>query len=115
VHNYKRLQKRRVVFSIGVTYQTPADALESIPQLGKEIIEKKNDVIYDRGHFASMGDFSLNFEFVYYILSSDYNKYMNTQQEVLLNIYRSFENKKIDFAYPTQTIFLEKNNMGGVS
>ena len=115
VHNYKRMQKRRVVFSIGVTYQTPADVLESIPQLVKEIIEKKNDVIYDRGHFASMGDFSLNFEFVYYILSSDYNKYMNTQQEVLLNIYRSFENKKIDFAYPTQTIFLEKNNMGGVS
>lgn len=115
VHNYKRMQKRRVVFGIGVTYQTPADALESIPQLVKEIIEKKDDVIYDRGHFASMGDFSLNFEFVYYILSSDYNKYMNTQQEILLNIYRSFENKKIDFAYPTQTIFVEKNNIGGVS
>ncbi|MBX2925618.1 MAG: mechanosensitive ion channel family protein [Chitinophagaceae bacterium] len=115
VHNYKRMQKRRVVFGIGVTYQTPADALESIPQLVKEIIEKKDDVIYDRGHFASMGDFSLNFEFVYYILSSDYKKYMNTQQEILLNIYRSFENKKIDFAYPTQTIFLEKNSTGGVS
>ena len=115
VHNYKRMQKRRVVFSIGVTYQTPADVLESIPRLVKEIIEKKDAVIYDRGHFAGFGDFSLNFEFVYYVLSSDYNKYMNTQQEILLNIYRSFENKKIDFAYPTQTIFLEKNNMGSVS
>lgn len=115
VHNYKRMQKRRVVFSIGVTYQTPADVLGSIPQLVKEIIEKKGEVIYDRGHFASFGDFSLNFEFVYYALSSDYNKYMNTQQDILLNIYRSFENKKIDFAYPTQTILFDQKNVDALA
>jgi len=108
VHNYKRMNKRRVVFNIRVTYQTPADVLEGIPQLVKEIIGKNDDVIYDRGHFSGFGEYSLNFEFVYYVLSSDYNIYMNAQQRILLDIYRSFKKKEIDFALPVQTIFFDR-------
>ena len=106
VHNYKRMEKRRVVFSIGVTYQTTAEALETIPRLVKEIIESNDNVVFDSGHFSGFGSFSLNFEFVYYILSSDYNIYMDKQQAIYVNIFRAFEDKGIDFAYPTQTLFL---------
>jgi small-conductance mechanosensitive channel len=115
VHNYKRMNKRRVVFNIRVTYQTPADVLEKIPQLIKEIIGKNDDVIYDRGHFSGFGEYSLNFEFVYYVLSSDYNIYMNAQQRILLDIYRSFKKKEIDFALPVQTIFFDQDRMMGVN
>jgi small-conductance mechanosensitive channel len=39
---------------------------------------------------------------------------MNRQQEILLSIFETFERKKISFAYPTQTLFLnqEKENIG---
>ncbi len=115
VHNYKRMKKRRVVFSIRVTYQTPAEVLESIPQLVKEIIDKTNGVMYDRGHFSGFGEFSLDFEFVYYVLSSDYNAYMNAQQDILMNIYRSFKKKKIDFAHPIRTVFFGEKKREEVS
>ena len=62
------------------------------------------------GHFASYGDFSLTFEFVYYVLSPDYNKYMNTQQAINLKIFEEFEKRGLEFAYPTQTLFLNKEN-----
>ncbi|MDI1298708.1 mechanosensitive ion channel family protein [Methylotenera sp.] len=109
VHNFKKMERRRVVFNLGVTYQTSAVKLRSIPKMVKETIEKLDDTIFDRGHFASYGDFSLNFEFVYYVTCADYNKYMDAQQNINLAIYEMFEKEGIEFAYPTQTIFISKN------
>ena len=108
VHNFKKMEERRVLFRLGVVYQTSAAKLEEIPKIVKEIIEKHNDVRFDRGHFATYGDFSLNFEFVYYIIGSEYVKYMDTQQSINMKIYKEFENRGIEFAYPTQTLFINK-------
>ena len=108
IHNFKKMQERRVVFKIAVIYQTPASQLEEIPKIVRQIIENHSDVRFDRGHFASYGDFSLNFEFVYFIIGSDYVKYMDTQQSINLKIFSEFEKRGIEFAYPTQTLFLNK-------
>ena len=110
VHNYKKMERRRVVFKLGVIYQTPSRKLKMIPQIVKEIIEKQVDTVFDRGHFASYGDFSLNFEFVYYVTGSDYNKYMDIQQSINLTIFEAFEREEIEFAYPSQTLFVNKVN-----
>jgi small-conductance mechanosensitive channel len=108
VHNYKKLQRRRVVFQLGAIYQTPAEKLKIIPELVKQIIIDNPDAEFDRGHFKSFGDFSLNFEFVYYVLSAEYSVYMDIQQAINLKIYEKFEEEGIEFAYPTQTLFVNK-------
>jgi small-conductance mechanosensitive channel len=108
VHNYKKMEKRRVVFKLGVTYQTPAEKLKVIPQIVKNIIVAQEDATFDRGHFASYGDFSLDFEFVYMVTGADYAKYMDIQQAINLEIFEAFEREKIEFAYPSQTLFVNK-------
>ena len=110
VHNFKRMERRRVVFKLGVTYQTKAEQLKAIPELVKEIISKQESTQFDRANFQGYGDFSLNFEFVYYVLTADYNVYMNTQEKINLDIYEEFEKRGIEFAYPTQTLFMNKEN-----
>lgn len=109
LHNFKRLEKRRVVFKIGVVYQTNSEQLKEIPEIVKNIILSEPKAEFNRGHFASFGDFSLIFEFVFFILDQDYAQYMDTQQRINLNIYRAFEKRGIQFAYPTQTLFVNKN------
>ena len=108
VHNFKKMEKRRVVFKLGVVYQTSVEKLKAISGMVKEIIEKQEDAVFDRGHFASYGDSSLDFEFVYYVLGSDYTKYMDIQQAINLAIFELFEWEKIEFAYPSQTLFINK-------
>lgn len=108
VHNYKRMQERRVVFGFGVVYDTPADKLDIIPDLVKAVVENMQNVRFDRAHFKDFGDFSLNFEVVYYVLSPDYNVYMNYQQDINMKIFRLFEREHIEFAFPTQTIQFQK-------
>jgi len=108
VRNYKRMAKRRVVFKLGVIYQTTSQQLKEIPTFIENIIKNVHDTIFDRAHFFSYNDFSLDFEIVYYVVGNDYNKYMDIQQEINLKIKEEFERRKIEFAYPTQTVFLTK-------
>lgn len=115
VHNFKRMEQRRVLFSFGVVYGTPASKLKKIPGMVKEIIEAQKDTRYDRGHFFSFGDYSLNFEIVYYVHSADYNVYMDTQQAINLAIFERFEKENIEFAFPTQTLFFQRSNMEAVN
>lgn len=108
VHNYKRLEKRRIIFHLGVTYQTRSEQLKMIPEIVKNIITAQPGVDYDRGNFATFGDSSLNFEFVYYVLSDDYAVYMSVQEAINLAIFEQFEQRGIEFAYPTQTLFVQQ-------
>ena len=108
IRNFKRMYERRVLFAIGVTYQTAADKLESIPAMIRQIVEAQDDVRFDRSHFKAFGDSALNFETVYYVLTPNYNRYMDLQQSINLALYRLFGKEGIEFAYPTQTIYLEK-------
>ena len=108
VRNYKRMDKRRVVFKLGVTYQTSLEQLKVIPGAIEKIIKGVKGTTFDRAHFSSYGDFNLEIEVVYYVMSRDYNIYMDTQQEINFAIKKEFEAREIEFAYPTQTVFLNK-------
>lgn len=108
LRNYKRMQKRRVVFKLGTTYDTPLTKVKEIPKIIEKVVKTVKDTAFDRAHFSSYGDFNLIFEVVYYVLSSDYNKYMDIQQEINFAIKEEFEKRKIEFAFPTQTIYMAK-------
>ncbi|MBU1936080.1 mechanosensitive ion channel family protein [bacterium] len=107
VKNYKRMNERRIVFSFGVVYQTPVDKLEIIPRMVREIIESIDQTRFDRAHFQKYGDSSLDFEVVYYVLIRDYSVYMDIQQKINLTLFRQFEKEHIEFAYPTQTLYIQ--------
>jgi small-conductance mechanosensitive channel len=108
VRNFGRMYQRRIVFSLGVTYQTPRAKLAAIPGIIREAIEAQDKTRFDRAHFKAYGDFALDFEAVYYVTVPDYNTYMDIQQAINLRIHERFEQEQIEFAYPTQTLFVVK-------
>ncbi|RMF40960.1 MAG: mechanosensitive ion channel family protein [Anaerolineae bacterium] len=111
IRNYKRMLRRRVAFDIGVTYETPIEKLERIPDIVREVISAQKDVTFDRAHFKSMGDFALIYEVVYHVENPDYVVYMDRQQAINLGIFRRFQEEGIEFAYPTQVLYV--NQQGG--
>ncbi|MDH3433660.1 MAG: mechanosensitive ion channel family protein [Gammaproteobacteria bacterium] len=114
IRNYGQMVERRIVFTIGVIYQTPHEKLERIPGIIEDIIVRQSSARFDRAHFQRYGDFSLNFEIVYYVESSDYKLYMDIQQAVNLEIFRRFAETGIEFAYPTQTLFVNSDRKGAL-
>lgn len=113
IRNYKRMYERRVLFSIGVIYQTSYEQLKAIPHMIREIIEAQDKVRFDRAHFKEFGASSLNFEIVYWVQVPDYVVYMDIHQAINLALFKKFEQEGIEFAYPTQTIFLEQESLPG--
>ena len=110
IRNFKRMYERRVPFAFGVTYQTTPEQLESIPPTIKKIIEGIEKARFDRAHFKAFGESSYDFEVVYYVRSPDYNVYMDIQQHINLAICRKFSESGIEFAYPTRTLFLNRED-----
>ncbi|MEQ9483702.1 mechanosensitive ion channel family protein [Coleofasciculus sp. F4-SAH-05] len=115
IRNFKRMPKRRVAFKFGVLYETSQEKLQLIPEIVQGIVENLDNTTFDRAHFSDYGDFSLNFEVVYYVLSSDYNLYMDIQQQLNLQLKQEFEARQIEFAYPTQVTYLGNLNTGEIS
>ena len=111
IENFATMQQRRMIYSIGVTYQTTADQIQSIPTTIQAIIDNTSHTIFNRCHFTTFGDYSLNFEIVYYIDNRDYTLAMDIQQSINLSIMRKFEEQGIEFAFPSQTLYLEGNGI----
>lgn len=104
VRNYKRMEQRRIAFDIKVVYETPVENLEAIPSWIREIIEQTEGTRFDRSHVASFDEFGPRIETVYYVLSSDYNVYMDIQQHINLSIAHRFAENGVQFAYPTRRV-----------
>lgn len=106
VRNFKRMYERRVVFTVGITYQTPHEKLTRVVDILRDIVVAQEGARLDRVHFKEFADSSLVFECVYYVNSPNFNTYMDIQQAINLEIYRRFGEEGIEFAYPTRTIHL---------
>ena len=107
IRNYRHMQERRIQIGLGVIYQTPAEQVAAIPNLIKEAIDEQDMARFDRAHFKAYGDFSLNYEAIFYVLSPEYNVYMDVQQGILLGILHRFQERGIEFAYPTRTLYMQ--------
>lgn len=108
IKNFKRMEERRIVFEVGVAYQTPGDKAKAIPKMIEEIIEGVENVRFDRSHFKAFRDSALVYETVFYVTDSAYELYMDAQQEINLGIKQRFEAENIEIAYPTQTVYVQK-------
>jgi len=106
IRNYARMEERRVVFGFGIEYRVSADKVERARELAIDAIQKREGVRLDRVHFKTYGGSSLEFEAVYYVLSPDYNVYMDHQHGINMDMYRRFEEEEIPFALASHTVYL---------
>jgi small-conductance mechanosensitive channel len=111
IQNFKKMRERRIVFSIGVAYETPQQHLQELPALLRGIIESQQMVRFDRAHFARFDNSALTFEIVYYVLTDNYKIYMDIQQQINFALLQAFTERNISIAYPTQTVYLQSASL----
>lgn len=108
IKNLKRMKKRRVAFKVGVTYETSQEKLKKVSKIIEGIIKGREQVEYGRTSFVEMGDSALIFEVVYHIEDREYDLFVTIHQDILFALKEAFDAEGIAFAYPTQTLFIEK-------
>ena len=110
IHNHKRMQARRIVFVIAVSYDVSTEQLEAIPRILREVVTAQKNVNFDRAHFRSYSPSSLDFEIVYFVDTPDYNLYMDIQQNINMTLFQRFKEMSIAFANPTQTVHIARTS-----
>jgi len=108
VENFQQIQKRRSLFTLGLVYETSREDLEKAKTLIKEIIEREKQTEFDRCHFKSYGDFSLNFEVSFYVKVDSYAEFLDVVEKINLNIFSAFKEHGLNFAYPTHLQYQKK-------
>lgn len=106
IHNYERSSERRALLDIGVTYNISYEKLSAIPDMVRDVIDGIELARFDRARFHEYGDSSLNFRIAYFVRSPDYRAYLDVQHEVSLALFKKFADEKVDFATPTQMLYL---------
>lgn len=108
VQNFRKMESRRDSFTLGIVYDTPSEKLEKVPQIIEEIVSGFDNLEFVRCKFTEFGDSSLNFDVVYLVNSKDFDLFAEMKQKINFEIYKRFKRENIEFAYPTQTIFVNK-------
>lgn len=105
VTNVTSEPNRKVVLNLGLTYDTSPENVEDAITTLKVIVDNNKDLIeLDTPiGFNAFGDFSLGIIFIYYIKKD--NDILGTQTKINLEILNTFNEKGLEFAFPTQTIF----------
>lgn len=113
LRNFKRMQERRSMFTLDVTYDTPVETLARLPNIVEEVIRAQSPVRFDRCHVASLTESAIRLEAVYFVLSPAYAVYMDVQQAVYLEVLRRFAAENVKFALPTRTVYYEGSRGAG--
>lgn len=109
IQNFKKMSERRCLFEVGVTYETPVELLKMVPEIIKSAVEAEGRLVrFERTTFKSLGSFSLNFEVIFFVQNPEMAPFMECQERVNFRIFESFQKRGIAFAYPTQTLFMNK-------
>lgn len=108
VRNFRKLERRRVAFNIGVTYDTPTEKLQKIAPMIESIIKGIEGTEFERAYFTEFGDSALKFDISFYVNSADYKQYLEIRQKMNFAIKKAFETEGIEMAFPTSTIYIKK-------
>ena len=104
VTNYTGRQMFRHRIAVGVVYQTDPDLAAQIPRLMEAEVDKAGHR-FVRAAFRTFGPSSIDFDFLFEVDSGEPLEAHAAQEQIALGLLRTFRERGIEFAYPTQTTF----------
>ena len=105
VHNFQRLNRRRILQQFGIVYQTPPELCARIPDIVKEIVASCEKCAFVRCGMSGFGASSLDYALEFDVKSEVWQKVFDARHQVLIALLARFNQEGIEFAYPTQTSF----------
>jgi small-conductance mechanosensitive channel len=98
VANFGEMQRRRLSVRLGLKLKTPVEQLQRVPQLLAEIVQSEGTAEFERCHFVSLENNSVDFELVYYVPSNDFQQALDVQQRINLTILHRFAEQGLELA-----------------
>jgi small-conductance mechanosensitive channel len=109
VRNFGRLSQLRILATIRLDYDTPTDKLKQLPKLLEDIVREHAQARFERCHLKTLGESSFQFELSYFVQQPNVNPMLDLQQAVNFRIIDELRRLGVEFAYPTQLVYLDRH------
>ncbi|DAB34797.1 MAG TPA: mechanosensitive ion channel protein MscS [Sulfurospirillum sp. UBA12182] len=110
ITNWSRMGKRRIKMRLGLTYATNTNQmnliLEQIRQMLKDHSQIHQDTIMI--YFDEFSDSSLSLFCYFFTKTTVWAEYLQVREDVNLKIMKIVEDNKASFAFPSQSLYIEK-------
>lgn len=112
IDNMGKRKFRRTRFTLGVTYSTPPEKIQSFIEGIKTIVQKhpKTKKDYYQVSFSGYADSSLNIFVNLFLQVANWNEELQFRQDIFLEILKLAQQLNVEFAFPTQSLYIEKMN-----
>ena len=109
VLNWSRLQKRRLNFTLTLTYSTSAAQMQAVVQQIREMLKNAEGIDPDSVivHFVDFSSSSLDVLVVCQVLIADFRQFTALKESLYLEIMGILERLEVRFAFPTQSLYIE--------
>ncbi len=110
IENFSRRGVRRIKMRIGLTYGTSSTQMTNIVEEIKYMLHNHEGISQKETllvNFESFGDSALNIFIYTFTATSNWAKYLNTREDVHLQIMKIVESNHSSFAFPSQSIYVE--------
>ena len=105
IHNFQRMDERRVVQKLRVGFDTPIEKLKLVPQIVQSFFpHEKARIEYCR--FSEITDYAYSFETVFWILGPEYNVYLQVVEEFYLSTLSKMQQQGLHLTTPTYKVDL---------
>jgi small-conductance mechanosensitive channel len=111
VRNFGRLSEQRILATIRLNYDTPAEKLKALPKLLENIVRGQAHARFERCHLKTLGESSFHFELSYFVQEPAANSILDLQQAVNFRIIDELKQLGVEFAYPAQLVVLERHRI----
>lgn len=111
VTNWSRMGKRRITFTLGLTYDTPRDKIEKCVQDIREMLHNHPDIHQETifVFFDSYGDSSLNLFLYFFTRTTVWKEFLRVKEDVNLKIMGILEDEGVSVAFPSTSIYFEND------
>lgn len=107
--NISKAHKRRILEVIGVTYDTSNEKLKRAIEVLEEILNSNSEIYSDFVvNLDTLADSSINIRMSAYVKTNNLVKYLKIKEMILLEVVRRFREEGIEFAFPSQSIYIAK-------
>lgn len=112
IKNVSKQKKRRIFEYIDITYNTPPDKVEKAVEICRQTVRNHPEMEeYFQIYLTELGAHSLKILFYVFTKTTDWGEYLKIRQELFLSIMREFEKLGVEFAFPTQTLYINENKV----
>ncbi len=111
INNIQKRPYIRCLTSIGVTYDTGFEKMKKALEILRNIMKKSSGLENYWIYFNEFGSHSLDILVIYWCKHTKYQMFLEVQEKINLEILKRFDEEKIEFAFPTQTVYLKSDQI----